>query len=336
MTNATTDQNTLPLRRLGRTGLKVSALALGTMQFGWTADEATSFAVMDAYAAGGGNFIDTADIYSTWAKDNPGGVSEEIIGRWLGTRRREDFVIATKVRGDMGGPLRQGLSKRWILQACEESLSRLDIEYIDVYQVHWPDLETPIEETLEALTDLVRAGMVRYIGASNYPAWRLTEALWKSDKHSFARFDALQPEYSIASPVRGAFERELAILCLHHGIGVIPYSPLSGGFLTGKYARGGELPNSERAGGIQRRFFSDQNFDTVEELGRVARAHGATTAQVALAWLLAKPYVTAPIIGANSVEQLRELLPAATLQLSPEDVAALDKVSDWERARTDV
>ncbi|PYE51928.1 aldo/keto reductase [Deinococcus yavapaiensis] len=328
--------STLPLRRLGRTGLKVSALSLGTMQFGWTADEATSHAVLDAYAEAGGNFIDTADIYSNWAPGNPGGVSEEIIGRWLQERDRSDFVVATKVRGPMGGPLREGLSKRWILQAAEESLSRLNIDYIDLYQVHWPDLETPIEETLEALTDLVRSGLVRYIGASNFPAWRLTESLWKADKHSFARFDSLQPEYSIAAPVRASFERELAILCQTHGIGVIPYSPLSGGFLTGKYRKGQPLPDSERAGGIQRRFFSDQNFAVVEELVRVADAHGAKPAQVALAWLLAKPYMTAPIIGANSVEQLRDLLPAATLRLTPEDITALDEVSKWERARTDV
>ncbi|WP_027481800.1 aldo/keto reductase [Deinococcus pimensis] len=324
------------LRRLGRTGLKVSSIALGTMQFGWTADEAASRAVLDAYVEAGGNFIDTADIYSNWAEGNPGGVSEEIIGRWLEGRRREDLVIATKVRGDMGGPLRQGLSKRWILQACEESLERLGVDYVDLYQVHWPDLETPVEETLEALTDLVRAGMVRYIGASNFPAWRLTEALWKADKHSFARFDSLQPEFSIAAPVRANFERELAILCETHGVGVIPYSPLAGGFLTGKYRRGQDLPDSVRAGGIAKRFFSEQNFDVVEKLVEIADARGAKPAQVALAWLLAKPYVTAPIVGANSVEQLRELMPAADLDLTPEEVAALDTASDWPRARTDV
>ncbi len=323
-------------RRLGRTGLKVSALVLGTMQFGWTADEGTSHAILDAYADAGGNFIDTADIYTTWADGNPGGVSEEIIGRWLAGRERADFVVATKARGDMGGPLRQGLSKRWLLQACEESLDRLGLDYVDLYQVHWPDLETPIEETMEALNDLVRAGMVRYLGASNFPAWRLTEALWKSDKLGYARFDALQPEYSVAAPVRGAFERELARACEAFGVGVIPYSPLSGGFLTGKYQRGQGLPDSQRAGAIEKRFFSDQNFDVVDKLSEIATSRGATTAQIALAWLLAKPYVTAPIVGANSVEQLQELLPAAELELSEGEVAALDKVSDWERARTDV
>jgi len=266
----------------------------------------------------------------------PRRVSEEIIGRWLEGRRREDFVVATKVRGDMGGPLRQGLSKRWILQACEESLERLGVDYIDLYQVHWPDLETPIEETLEALTDLVRAGMVRYVGASNFPAWRLTEALWKADKHSFVRFDSLQPEFSIAAPVRANFERELAVLCETHGVGVIPYSPLAGGFLTGKYRRGQDLPESVRAGGISKRFFSEQNFDVVEQLVEIAQARGAKPAQVALAWLLAKPYMTAPIVGANSVEQLRDLLPAADLNLTPEEVTALDTVSDWPRNRTDV
>jgi len=323
-------------RPLGRTGLKVSALALGTMQFGWTADEVTSHAILDAYVQSGGNFIDTADIYSNWAPGNEGGTSERIIGNWLREQRREDFVIATKARGDMGGPLRQGLNKRWIIQACHDSLERLQVEYIDLYQVHWPDLDTPIEETLEALTDLVRAGLVRYIGASNFPAWRLTEALWKSDKHGFARFDALQPEYSITSPTRANFERELAKLCEHHGVGVIPYSPLAGGFLTGKYRRDQPLPESVRAGGIAKKYFNDQNFDTVETLVRLADARGATPAQIALAWLLSRPYVTAPIIGANSVEQLQELLPAADLTLTPDEVRALDEVSDWPRWRTDV
>ncbi len=325
-------------RRLGRTGLKVSPLALGTMQFGWTADEQASYAVMDAYFEAGGNLLDTADVYSRWAEGNPGGVSEEIIGRWLSSRgNRDDIIVATKVRGQMGeGILHQGLSKRHILRAAEDSLRRLQVDYIDLYQVHWVDLETPIEETLEALTDLVRGGLVRYLGASNYPAWRLTEALWKADKLGLNRFDALQPEYSLAQPIRANFERELANACLAFGIGVIPYSPLAGGFLTVKYRRDRPLPDSARAKGVSEKFFSDQNFDTVEKLIEIADRHDATPAQVALAWLLSRPFMTAPIIGANSPEQLQELMGALELELTEDEVEELSRVSDWRRARTDI
>ena len=324
-------------RKLGRSGLKVSALALGTMQFGWTADEAASFQVLDAFAEAGGNLIDTADIYSRWAPGNPGGVSEEIIGRWLKAQgHREDFVIATKVRGLMrAGILHKGLNRRHIRAAAEASLKRLQIDYIDLYQVHFVDRDTPIDETLEALDLLVKDGLVRYIGASNYPAWRLVEALWVSDKRNLARFVSLQPEYSLAQPVRAGFERELAQACLAFGVGVLPYSPLAGGFLSGKYRRGQPLPASVRAGEIQQRLYNDQNLDTVDALHAIAENRSATPAKVALAWLLAQPWVTAPIVGANSVAQLRDLLGAVDLKLTPEEVERLNTVSDWQRARSD-
>ena len=324
-------------RKLGRSGLKVSALALGTMQFGWTADEAASFQVLDAFAEAGGNLIDTADIYSRWAPGNPGGVSEEIIGRWLKAQgHREDFVIATKVRGLMrAGILHKGLNRRHIRAAAEASLKRLQIDYIDLYQVHFVDRDTPIDETLEALDLLVKDGLVRYIGASNYPAWRLVEALWVSDKRNLARFVSLQPEYSLAQPARAGFERELAQACLAFGVGVLPYSPLAGGFLSGKYRRGQPLPASVRAGEIQLRLYSDQNLDTVDALHAIAENRSATPAKVALAWLLAQPWVTAPIVGANSVAQLRDLLGAVDLKLTPEEVERLNTVSDWQRARSD-
>ncbi len=225
-------------RRLGRTGLKVSTICLGTMQFGWSADEDASFAVMDRAVEQGINFLDTADVYSRWVEGNPGGVSEEIIGRWMQERevRRDQIVLATKVRGTMGeGPNDQGLSRGHILDGVEASLNRLQTDYIDLYQVHWPDEETPLDETLQALTDLVRAGMVRYIGCSNYPAWLLAKSLWVSDVRNLSRYDSLQPHYSLVH--RAEFERELQPLCLDQGIGVIPYSPLAGGFLTGKYRR---------------------------------------------------------------------------------------------------
>jgi aryl-alcohol dehydrogenase-like predicted oxidoreductase len=232
-------------RKLGRTGLKISPLCLGTMQFGWSADESASFAVMDAYVEAGGNFLDTADVYSRWAEGNPGGVSEQIIGRWMKARgNRHSIVLATKVRGQMGpGPNDQGLSRRHIMDAVDASLRRLQIDYIDLYQSHSDDQETPLDETLGAFDDLIRQGKVRYVGASNYSAWRLTRALWESDKHDYARYDSLQPNYSLAH--RDEFERELEPLCLDQGIAVIPYSPLARGFLSGKY-RVGQLMRRAR------------------------------------------------------------------------------------------
>ena len=332
-------------RNLGLSGLSVFPLALGTMQFGWTADERTSFAIMDAFLEAGGNLIDTADIYSNWSDSNPGGVSEEIIGRWVRSRRvRDQVLVATKVRGPMGEsgaegknhPLqREGLSRRWVLKACEDSLKRLKVDHIDLYQAHWIDPQVPIEETLGAMTDLVRKGYVRYLGCSNYSAWRLTQALWAADKHGFERFVSLQPEYSLAQPTRKDFERELSSVCAAYGVGVIPYSPLAGGFLTGKYQKVGERPRSARAGEISETRFNEQNWAIVAKLREVAANHDAQVAQVSLAWLLHKPYVTAPIVGANSVEQLSELLPAAGLELTQVEVAALDDASDWVRSRTE-
>ncbi|MCL4454247.1 MAG: aldo/keto reductase [Deinococcus sp.] len=332
-------------RRLGSSGLKVYPIALGSMQFGWTADENTAQQVMDAFVEGGGNLIDTADIYSMWSPPNPGGVSEEIIGRWIKSRKNRDRVlVATKVRGPMGvngvegktHPLqREGLSRRWIMKACEDSLRRLQVDHIDLYQMHWIDPETPIEESLSAFTDLVRKGYVRYIGCSNFSAWRLMQALWASDKHGFESFVSIQPEYSIAQPTRANFEREIARVCENYGIGIIPYSPLAGGFLTGKYQKGQPLPDSVRAQGIAGSKFNDQNFATLDKLKEIASSKGTTVAAVALAWLLSRPMMTAPIVGANSVKQLQDLLPAATLVLSAEEVAALDTASDWPRARTE-
>ncbi len=317
-------------RYLGRTGVRVSALCLGTMQFGWTADEATSFAVLDAFVDAGGNFIDTADVYSAWASNSYPGKSEEIIGRWLRRRgRREDLIIATKVRARVGpGPNDEGLSRKHIMDAVEASLRRLQTDYIDLYQAHWFDEHTPLEETLRAFDDLIRQGKVRYIGASNYPAWRLMKALWISDKYGLARYETLQPHYNLVH--RAEFERELRHVCRDQGLGVIPYSPLAGGFLTGKYRRDQPLPPSERAESIRRRYFNERSFRILETAEAVARERGVTVAQVALAWLLHVPEVTAPIIGANSVEQLQELLAAVDLRLSDEEMARLNEVSAWE------
>jgi aryl-alcohol dehydrogenase-like predicted oxidoreductase len=317
-------------RNLGRTGLKVSELCLGTMQWGWTADEATAFAVMDAFVEAGGNFVDTADVYSRWAPGNPGGVSEEIIGRWMQARgNRRQIVLATKVRGRMWDGINgEGLSRQHIMAAVEDSLRRLQTDAIDLYQTHWFDADTPIDETLAALDDLVRHGKVRYIGCSNYPAWRLAKALWASDKLGLARYDSLQPHYNIA--YRAEFERELKDLCKEEGIGVIPYSPLAGGFLTGKYRRGEPVPDSARASGIQRRYLDDRGFTILEALEKLGQVRGKSIAQMALAWQLTQPVITSPIIGANSVEQLGDSLGAVGVRLTEEEMKALDTVSAWE------
>lgn len=321
-------------RRLGRTGLKVSPLCLGSMQFGWTADEETSFAVMDAFAEAGGNFIDTADIYSRWVEGNDGGVSEEVIGRWMQSRgNRAQVIVATKVRGPMGpGPNDQGLSRKHILDACEASLGRLQTEYIDLYQTHFFDAETPIDETLEALDRLVQDGKVRYIGCSNYPAWRLMEALWSSDKNGLAGYASIQPHYNLVH--RAEFERELADVCRAYGIGVIPYSPLAGGFLTGKYSREAEADSvqaeSVRAESVRNRYFNDAGWQALDAVRAVAEELDTSPVAVSLAWLLAQPSMTAPIVGANSVAQLQGSLAALDVRLSPEQLDRLDKASAWE------
>ncbi|BAJ65054.1 aldo/keto reductase [Anaerolinea thermophila] len=314
-------------RRLGNSGLKVARICLGTMQFGWTADEKTAFEVMDAYFEAGGNFIDTADVYSAWVPGNPGGVSEEIIGRWMKARKnRHLIVLATKFNGRMWeGPNGDGLSRGHVMKAIEDSLRRLQTDYIDLYQTHWPHYDTPQEETLRALDDLVKAGKVRYIGASNEPAWRLMKAMWISDKYNLNRFISLQPPYSLVK--RAEFERELEAVCLDQGIGVIPYSPLQGGFLTGKYRRG-VIPDSARAEGLKR-FFTEKNFALIDLLDEIGKKHNATVTQVALAWMLQRPAITSPIIGANSVEQLRDILGSLEVELTAEDVAAIDQASEW-------
>ncbi len=317
---------------MGRTGLKVSEICLGTMQFGWTADEPTSQAVMDGFVKAGGNFIDTADIYTSWAGDlSYGGKTEEFIGRWLQARNnRQEIVLATKVRGRMWeGPNGEGLSKARIFRACEDSLRRLQTDYIDLYQCHWADLTTPIEETLTALNDLVRAGKVRYIGASNYPAWRLMEAVATSERCGLARFDCYQPEYSLME--RSLFEYEASSFCKHYGLGVIPYSPLAAGFLTGKDRKDGPRPESVRAGGVLDRYGNDKGYAVIEELDKIGSAHGKTVAQTALAWQLSNPVITAPIIGANTTEQLNDLLGAVGYRLPADDMQRLNDLTKYPK-----
>jgi 1-deoxyxylulose-5-phosphate synthase len=317
-------------RNLGRTGLKVSALCMGTMQFGWSVDEADTQRILSRVFDAGLNFIDTADVYSKWVDGNPGGVAEEYIGRWWKQAKvpRDRLVIATKVRGRLGdGPNDEGLSRVHIMQAVEASLRRLQTDYIDLYQTHWPDSSTPIEETLRALDDLVKQGKVRYVGASNYNAWELMQALWVADKNNLVRYDSLQPHYSLVR--REEFERELLAVCETYEIGVIPYSPLEGGFLTGKYRRDTALPDSRRAEGRQK-YMTEENFVLLDKMDEIAASHQSTVAQVALAWLLAQPVVTSPIIGATSLEQLDENLGVLDLKLTVEEKNVLDELTKWE------
>lgn len=319
-------------RRLGRTGLKVSAICLGTMQFGWSTDEPTAHAIMSHAAEMGVNFIDTADVYSRWVEGNPGGVAETHIGNWLasGAVPRDRIILATKVKGQMGdGPNDKGLSRGHIMNAVEASLRRLKTDYIDLYQTHSFDEETPLDETLRALDDLVRDGKVRYIGCSNYPAWLLAKSLWISDVRNLARYDSLQPHYSYVH--RAEFERELQPLCLDQGVGVIPYSPLAAGFLTGKYRRDAPLPDSRRVEGVQRRFMTERGFAAVDKLEAIGRAHDATIAQTAIAWVLANPAVTSAIIGATSIAQLEDTVRGADVRLSAEEKAILDEVTAWNK-----
>ncbi|MCS7060786.1 MAG: aldo/keto reductase [Anaerolineae bacterium] len=318
-------------RKLGNTGLKVSELCLGTMTFLWTSDESTSFAVLDAFADAGGNFLDTADIYSRWAPNNPGGTAEHVIGKWLrqSSRPREQFIVATKGRGAMGdGPNDQGASRVHLIQAVEASLRRLHTDYIDLYQIHWPDHDTPLEETLRALDDLVSAGKIRYIGASNYPAWQVMKALCISERRNFVRFESIQPHYNVMH--RDEFERELMALCVDQRLGVIPYSPLAGGFLSGKYRAGQPPPAGSRGENNARiRAYAEsaRGQNTLSKLEEIGRARGKSILQTALAWLLSNPVITAPIIGANTVEQLNESLGAVGYQLSAAEVQALNEVS---------
>ena len=320
-------------RSFGRSGVKVSPLCLGTMQFGWTADEKASFEVLDAAYDAGINFIDTADIYSRWIDGNPGGVAESIIGKWLrkNPEKRTQVILATKVRGRMGeGPNDEGLSRKHIFSAVEQSLKRLGTDYIDLYQVHWPDESTPIEETLRALDDLINDGRVLYIGCSNYPAWRLMESLWTSDRCRLTSFISLQPHYNLVH--RDEFERELEDICLKFDIGVIPYSPLAGGFLTGKYAGDQTPPEGSRgatSNRIQAYLMDPHSLSTLEIVKQIALGRQKSPSQVALRWLISRPAVVSAIIGPRDLEQLEDNLGCLSVELSDEDMQRLDEASAW-------
>lgn len=314
----------MTMRDLGKSGLRVAPLAFGGNVFGWTADEATSFKLLDAFVAVGFNLIDTADVYSRWAPGNKGGESETILGPWLrksGARGR--VVIATKVGLDMGEG-EKGLSPAYIRRAVERSLQRLQVDAIDLYQAHKDDEDTPLEETLGAFAELVRAGKVRAIGASNYSAARLAEALRISREQGLPRFESLQPNYNLYD--RADYEPDLEALCRREGLGVIPYFSLAAGFLTGKYRSEADLTKSPRGAKVKG-YLTDRGFRILAALDEVAGRLKATPARVALAWLIHRPGVTAPIASATSLEQLQELIAATRLELDPAAIDRLDQAS---------
>ncbi len=321
----------MKIKQLGRTGLKVSEICLGTMTFGNQADEAISFRIMDLADQAGVSFFDTADVYPLGGDLSSVGATEEIIGRWMRERdARERIVLATKCRGAMGpGPNDEGLSRKHIISACEQSLRRLQTDYIDLYQVHSPDPTTPIEETLRALDDLVHAGKVRYIGCSNFPAWRLATALWTSDKYNLARFESTQPRYNILFRM---IEDEIVPLCQAHGVGIIVYNPLAGGMLTGRYrdvlrVKPGTRFGLERSGELyRRRYWNETVLDAVRKLADSLEPRGKSLTHVALAWVLAQPGITCAILGASKPEQLEDSLRGVDVALDEEELRACDEV----------
>ena len=317
----------LQKRPLGRTGLEIAPLVLGTNVFGWTVDEPTAFSILDAFVDHGFDAVDTADSYSHWAPGNQGGESETIIGRWLrrDPSKRSRVHLFTKVGSGMPGTGgKKSLAKRWILQAVEDSLRRLQVDTIDLYQSHWPDPETPHEETLSAYDELIGAGKLRAIGASNLDAAQLADALRVADERGLPRYRTLQPPYNLYD--RATFEGPLQQLCVREGLGVITYYGLASGFLTGKYRSKDDLSKSPRGGGVAK-YMDARGMRILAALDEVGGRRSAQPAEVALAWLMQREGVTAPIASATSREQLASLVHAAELRLTAEDVATLDRAS---------
>lgn len=316
--------------RLGRTGLSVSRLCLGTMTFGLQCDEAAAIAILDRAAAGGITFLDTADVYPLGGGLDTVGRTEEIIGRWI-EKRRHEFIIATKCFGVMGArPWDRGNSRKHVLDAIEGSLRRLRTDYVDLYQLHHPDPETPIDETLRALDDVVRSGKARYIGCSNFHAWQVARALGRSEALGVARFDSVQPRFNLLSR---QIDRELLPLCQEEGLGVIPYNPLAGGFLSGKHRReagptaGTRFTLGSAARRYQKRYWHEREFKTIEALRPLAAEAGLSLVRLAVAWVLAHPAITAPIVGASRPEQLDDVLLAVEKELDAGLKARLDELT---------
>lgn len=315
------------VKRLGRTGLKVTEVCLGTMTFGYQCDAQASFKILDTAAELGINFIDTADVYPVPVSLETAGSTEEIIGKWL-QGKRDDFVLATKCRMQMGPrPNDIGLSRKHILSAIDASLRRLQTDYVDLYQVHAPDPETPIDETLSALDSIVRSGKARYAGCSNFQAWQLAKALWASDRLGLARFDSVQPRYNL---LFREIEHDLFPLCLDQGVGMIVYNPLAGGFLTGKHRAGAPPAENTRfavAGGLYLdRYWNDASFQAVERLREFFTRRGKSLTHAAIAWVLKQPAVTSAIVGATSADQLRDSLGGIDVALDQQESDECDRI----------
>jgi aryl-alcohol dehydrogenase-like predicted oxidoreductase len=316
----------MEMRKLGRSEIRVAPLAFGGNVLGWTADEATAFTLLDKFIDAGFNLIDTADVYSNWVPGHLGGESEVIIGKWLKhVGRRDAAIIATKVGMEMA-PDKKGLRKRYILHAVEDSLRRLQTDYIDLYQSHVDDPDTPLEETLEAYAELIKQGKVRVIGASNYSAGRLLQALKTSEKLGLPRYESLQPLYNLYD--RAEYESKLEPVCREHELGVICYSALASGFLTGKYRSAADLAKSPRGQAVQK-YMNERGFRILAALDQAAQRYQSTPGRVALAWLIARPTVTAPIASATSLTQLHDLIASVELKLDQEAMALLDQASAW-------
>ena len=313
-------------RQLGRSGLSVSPICLGGNVFGWTADENTSFSILDAWVDAGFNFIDTADVYSRWATGHTGGESETVIGKWLAkSGKRDRVVIATKVGFDMGEG-KGGLSRKWIEQAVDDSLRRLQVDRIDLYQAHKDDETTPLEETLEAFARLIEAGKVRAIGASNYSAARLAQALATSKRLGVPRYESLQPLYNLYD--RAVFERDLQPLCVEENIGVFSFYAIAAGFLSGKYRKAEDAAKSPRGANTVKKYLNDRGLKILAALDEASKRTGAPQARVAIAWVMAQPGITAPIASASNVEQVREIARAAELKLDADTMAMLNHASE--------
>ena len=319
--------NQTETRQLGASGIQVPKLTFGGNVFGWTVDQETSFSLLDALVEKGLWFIDTADVYSRWAPGNKGGESETIIGNWLKqSGKRDRIVLATKVGMELS-PEKQGLKPQYIRQAVEDSLRRLQTDYIDLYQAHRDDEDTPLAETLAAFDSLIKEGKVRAIGASNYGAARLQEALETSEKNGLARYETLQPEYNLYD--RQGYESALEEVAINNGLGVINYYSLASGFLSGKYRSKEDAGKSPRGQGVVEKYLNPRGLKILSALDDIADSHDATPTQVALAWQIARPGITAPIVSATSLQQLEDLVKATQLFLSKQEIAELDQASAW-------
>jgi aryl-alcohol dehydrogenase-like predicted oxidoreductase len=312
-------------RKLGNTGFEISPLALGGNVFGWTIDEPTSFRILDAFIAAGFNLVDTADMYAKWVPSNKGGESETIIGNWLKkSGKRSEVIVATKVGMEMA-PDKKGLSAAYIFRAVEDSLKRLQTDHIDLYQAHKDDPDTPLEETLGAFGKLIKDGKVRAIGASNYSGPRLSQALAVSKKHGLPAYQTLQPDYNLYD--RADYEKNLERICVANGLGVISYFSLASGFLTGKYRSEADLSKSQRGGRVKK-YLNERGFRILKALDEVAAQYDSTPARVALAWMIARLGIIAPIASATNLEQLKDLIEATKLQLDQTSIETLNKASD--------